>query len=380
MTTLKDCKYLSNECVEIFKGICNNNLSKDDNKLLIYMLCKAHRNEYSQYSEYELLRTLKENNTKLSKDEIIAQYSTYADCKANVSEKCKVMKDVVELKKTFSSLNALYTPPKYDMKCDKIHNYVSDTPPNKTIIWELNNINPELSGMFIENMIAYVLEIYDNCSDISEYINYDLTFDNIKSILKDGLVHSYHINDLKCENNTLLINNKILNHEHFLSPLHYILFMSLLHFTRNTRSFGTHYINMLNILRFINEKVDELHKYIKQLSNLRLFKDLKCMKFKHSFKPKSMLCLKGEMDFVSDDCIIDVKVYKQPAYDEWFYQLYLYNVLMNDGKNRTLQILDMFNNEIVTYKIVNDNINNQCNNNNQHYMYADDNDHVSAYI
>lgn len=362
MTTLKDCKYLSKDYVMSFREICDGTSNNDDDKLLIYMLSKAHRNEYSEYSDYMLLRTLKENNTKLSKDEIITQYSTYVNSKVNVSEKCKEMRDVVELKKTFITLNPSYIPPKYDMKCDKIHNYVSDTPPNKVIVWELNNISPELSGMFIENMIAYVLEIYDNCSDISEYINYGLTFDNIKSIFKDGLIHNYYISGLECKNNIIIIDNKALNHEHFLSPLHYILFISLLHFARNTRSFGTYYINMLNMLRYIDEKVDELYKYMKQLSNLHLFKELKRKNFKHSFKPKSIQYLKGEIDFVSDDCIIDVKVYKQPAHDEWFYQLYLYNTLMNDGKNRTLQILDMFDNELVTYSI------------------KDDDDHVSAYM
>lgn len=339
----------------MFKSSEINFLSKDYcqqfSKPLVYLHYVANSEKFKGASKEYVLRQVPFTD-KTTDESIINEFKEYEKSQINVSQKAKLLPFIKSVQNEYNVINDIETFPNYSVVIEDLSNS-SDTTPDLGLVWEINRISPPLTGMLFENIIAECLKIKEKIYDISTVIC-DST-SNIENKTIEGILERNFIKrELIRRGNGVRINNKHfiyvgdqkLKKDHFISRIHYFVFLSLLHFfKRNVK--GEDVEAALNILDYLKMNQEVFDDYIFDMENSTLIKNLsKDTNIKHG-EVMRISDLSGECDFISDQSIIDIKVYREPCPDMWFSQLYLYQKLFGDHKN--LIIINLYENKVYKF-------------------------------
>ena len=204
----------------------------------------------------------------------------------------------------------------------------SDSMPSKVVVWEINKISPILCGLFFENMISHELGLLNNDESYSEIVQ------NIDSNATEKEI------------------NQIFEHIKYIpKPYNIMLRKALIHCFKKDLN-GPIFEEFLGIKDWISirNNLDKLNEYRDDLSNSTFIKLLRKQdNLQHSVYKKENI--KGEVDFISDSMVLDIKSYKEPDYKSWFYQLTLYDLLFkNEDKKREKVILNVYNNKLYYFE------------------------------
>ena len=94
----------------------------------------------------------------------------------------------------------------------------------------------------------------------------------------------------------------------------------------------------------------DLDGYYKTLSRTELINEMRRASNLRHGEHKRLPDIHGEVDFITDETIYDVKVYSSRSpdnYGKWFAQLYLYRELFGDHR---LCVIDIMGNKLITFK------------------------------
>lgn len=323
-------------------------------KPLVYLHYVTHMNKYPNAS-YQYVLKMEPFNDKTTEELIISKFKEYVQSVLSVSRLCRLLVFIHEFQIEYSNIiGDIETYPSFTYNVYNISNN-SDSLPDNSIVWEINKISPRICGIFFENIISYALEIDDKCYDLSSCItNYssNISKSSIEGILernfiKRSMLHKGRNIKINSKNIIYLGDDKI-TEDDFISLWHYLVFLSLRHFIK--RDFvGEDLEDCLKILDYININVKYLEDYYVNMLDSTFVKNLKKetnVKHGEIFRTKD---LHGEVDFLSDTSIIDIKAYKMDDINCWFAQLYLYEKLIG-GKRKSLKILNVYTNQLFEFK------------------------------
>jgi uncharacterized protein YihD (DUF1040 family) len=326
--------------------------------------------------------------TNQSKDEIIRTLIDSYQQELNVSTKCKYIVFVHEFLDTYysyeSDLEPLNVLPKYSVETAPISN-IHDELPDNVCVWELNHIAPALTGMFYENMLNYIIadsskpnakkqlfkRMNSECNNLESILYGDQHNISTSSILSLLYRHFMNNDSMKYKLLRPIVKNKTifieyhdelskLEHDHFRNRYYYILWISFLHFLKRTCQTGI-IVDVLNAIDYINSNMQILNEYYLSLSRSTLVRKLmtryNTLDIEHGtsfITPR----IRGEVDFITPNSVIDIKCYKTDEIELWAGQLFLYMQLaqgttgINDTERNIIDssIVNLFTNEMHTYK------------------------------
>ena len=362
-------------------------------KELVYIWYVAHSHLVPSAPYQTVLK--KYPLTNQSKTEICNKLiDTYMQ-ELNVSSKCKYLAFVNEFLESYpqyeDKLEQIHILPIYSVETTPISN-VHDELPNNVCIWELNHIAPALTGMFYENMLNYIIRetarenknksVYkelckrmnSECNDVSELLYGNQHNINTNAIM--SLLNRHFLDKNKMQYGcfrAIVKNKKIcieaydetekLKEEHFRNRYVYILWISFLHFLK-IECKSSIVVDVLRSLDYVQENMEIINEYYNGLSKSTLVRKLinrfDVLDIEHgkSFRsPK----IRGEVDFITPNSVIDIKCYKTDEKELWAGQLFLYMSLaqgtknINDNEYNLTEgvIVNLFNNEMYTYKFEN---------------------------
>ena len=348
MFIFNTCKHMRYSERQYIKNEQRHNVSKDHAMLHIL----SYGNKYPNATkEYILLKHPITSDT--THESIIEEYTNYIKSFTSVSELSKRLIDAKEFDADHpNELIDVKIYPDFTFTVSDLSNN-NDTLPDPSIVWEINRISPTFCGVFFENMVTRCLKIKYDCSDLSKLLTSSspssvISNDTIINVLERSFISTRRLihEKLNIHNNKIYIGHQALNKKDFISIWHYIIFVSLMHFIKREFT-GQTLEDALNILEYVNKNisyVDDYYYKLKHSTFIRTLRNEYNIAHNPSFKTKE---LHGELDFLTDDTILDIKVYKRETVDEWFAQLWLYEQLA--GKRKHLRILNLYTNRIHSF-------------------------------
>ena len=212
----------------------------------------------------------------------------------------------------------------YDMcgpNCPKLDNI---------IVWEMNNISPELTGYFFENLLAHVL-------------NKNVEKDTSKILRrKDSLITIEQFNRM--------VKRRWKDTDELFPKVLYEAVISYLEKNDLIEDISD---AISGLLDYIYKNNDELNEYYENLKESSIVGQMKReINLRYSVYIESeKLGIHGEMDFCSNSCITDCKCYKTENFRLWMLQLYLYRTILNDHALR-LRIINFNTNKVHEFTII----------------------------
>ena len=337
---VKEIQYLNRDYCQLFS------------KPLVYLHYIDHSSKYPNAAYQHVLKK-EPFDDETTNESIVDEFCQYEESVINVSQKCRLLTFIKDFQLEYPGiLNGLDVYPDYNVEIVDLSNG-KDEMPDLGIVWEINRIAPAFCGMLFENIIAYCLNTNDNVWDLSETLVENKS--NVSNKMIEGLIERNFINkrlihrDSHVKINSkdvIMIDAEKLSEEHFISLAHYLVFRSLLHFMKRDLT-GQDVENALNVLDYLKNNVELFDDYMEEMRNSTLVKNMKkWTKLQHGIIKRESK-LSGEVDFISDQAIVDVKCYKEEELDDWFGQLWLYEKLF--GKRNNLWIVNAYNNKIYKY-------------------------------
>lgn len=368
----------------------NRDLCAGFEKELVYIWYVAHSRLVPSAPYQTVLK--KYPLTNQSKSEICNKLIESYTLDLNVSSKCKYLAFVNEFLETYpqyeDKLEQIHILPVYSVETAPISN-IHDELPNNVCVWELNHIAPALTGMFYENMLNYIIKesvsdknkykvlckrMNTECNNISEVL-YGNQF-NISSAAIISLLNRHFLDKIKMQYGffrAVIKNKRIcvefnsetqkLTEEHFQNRYAYILWISFLHFLKSECK-SSIVSDVLQALDYIRNNTEVINEYYFGLSKStfvrKLINRFDVLDIEHG-KSFNSSKIRGEVDFITPNSVIDIKCYKTDEKELWAGQLFLYMSLAQDnlnvnGKSYNLTegaIVNLFNNEVHTYKFEN---------------------------
>lgn len=256
------------------------------------------------------------------------------------------------------------------------------------ILWRLNHLSPQLTGFFLENLLAY--HIYGSIETFWKYENASFEINDFESMERGkevkvftkedrdvilhlltsanfymdnaGQVHRFRNyiqegNSNSADHADESNNNSMTHNEvHWPSYLHQLLYASISQF----------------IQKGINDdSYDAINKFIDAFSNPCLIQDIEC--YSQSLRKTKYLnylhrvwdkvspfhsievsgdynghYMLGEMDYKFTDMIVDAKAVKDAKPEKWFAQIYFYRQIGKFNSSR-LHVISFFNNKIYSF-------------------------------
>lgn len=327
--------------------------------------------------------------TNQSTREIINELIDSYKQELNVSSKCKYIVFVREFLETYynyeEDLKELFVLPGYTVESTPISN-IHDELPDNVCIWELNHIAPALTGMFYENMLNYILVHEDingnsrkqlqkqmdkECRDLSTLLygnQHNVSTNSIMSLLQrhflDENIGKYSLMSPEVFDKQICLrdndSHEKLSEQHFRNRYYYILWISFLHFLKVECKTSV-IADVLKAAEYVSANMDVLNRYYRGLSKSTLVRTLmqkhNRLDIEHGTSFSSAT-IRGEVDFITPNSVIDIKCYKTDEIELWAGQLFLYMQLAQgtegvNGTERNLTggaIVNLFSNEIHTYK------------------------------
>ena len=334
-------------------------------KPLVYLHYITNMDKYPNASYQYVLK--KEPFTDEDNSEsIIQKFKDYVKSVVNVSKKCKLLVFIHDFQIEYPNIiDDMEVYPDFEFKSYDISNR-NDSIPDCGVVWEINKISPKICGILFENVISHILEIDDRCYDLTNTLSSPTSNVSTKTLegiiernfIKRNLIHkgkNVKINS----RNFVYIGDEKLCEDDFMSVWHYLVFLSLRHFIKRDLV-GEDLEDCLKILDYINENLKFMDDYYYDMMDSTFMKNLKKetnLKHGEVFRTSE---LHGELDFMSDGSIIDIKSYKNEEIPNWFSQLYLYEKLSSGGnegsqgisggkKRKILKIVNVYSNLIYEF-------------------------------
>lgn len=337
---VKDIQFINRDYCQLFS------------KPLVYLHYISHASKYPKAAYQHVLKKEPFDN-ETTNESIINEFLQYEESVVNVSQKCKLLTFIKDFQLEYPGiLNGLVVYPDYDVEIVNLSNG-NDEMPDLGIVWEINRIAPAFCGMLFENIIAYCSNTSDNVWDLSEMMIENKS--NVSNETIEGLIERNFINKRlihrNCHvkinsKNVITLDDEKLSEEHFISLTHYLVFRSLLHFMKHDLK-GNDVEVALNVLDYLKNNIELFDTYIEEMRNSTFVKNMnKWTKLQHGIIKRDSK-LSGEVDFISDQAIVDIKCYKEEELDNWFGQLWLYGKLF--GKRQNLWIVNVYNNKIYKF-------------------------------
>lgn len=339
--SIKEIQYLNRDFCVLFS------------KPLVYLHYVTFMDKYPN-ANYQYVLKKEPFTAETTEETIITEFKTYVGSIINVSQLCRLLVFIHDFQIEYPGIiDDIETYPNFSVTSYNISNN-NDSFPDNSIVWEINKISPKICGILFENIISYILEIKDKCYDLSNCMTSPSsnipkkTIEGIleRNFIKRNLLHRGQ--QIRINNKDIIyIGDKKIEEDDFISLWHYLIFLSLKHFLK--RDFvGEDLEDCLKILDYVNINVKYIDDYYYDMLDSTFIKNLKRetnLMHGEIFRTKEM---HGEIDFLSDTSIIDIKSYKSDNIDNWFAQLYLYEKLV--GKRKTLKILNVYNNQVFEFK------------------------------
>lgn len=339
--SVKDIQYLNKEYCTLFS------------KPVVYLHYVTNMDKYPNASYQYVLKKepFTENDTVES---IIQRFKEYVNSVINVSKRCKLLVFIHDFQIEYPDIiDDIETYPDYEFNGYDISNR-NDSVPDNSVVWEINKISPKICGILFENIISHVLEIDDKCYDLSNTMSSpksNITTKTLTGIIERNFIKRKLIHkgsNVKINSkNIVYIGDDKLSEDDFISIWHYLVFLSLRHFIKRDLC-GEDLEDCLKILDYINENVKYMDDYYYDMMDSTFIKNLKKetnLKHGEIFRTSE---IHGEVDFISDSSIIDIKSYKNEEIPNWFSQLYLYEKI-SGGKRKNLKILNVYSNTIYEF-------------------------------
>lgn len=256
------------------------------------------------------------------------------------------------------------------------------------ILWRLNHLSPQLTGFFLENLLAY--HIYGSIETFWKYENASFEINDFESMARGkevkvftkedrdviihlltsanfymdnaGQVHLFrnYIQEGNSSSDVLIIdsnnNSMTLDKVHWPSYLHQLLYASI----------------SQSIQKGINDdSYDAINKFIDAFNSPCLIQDIE--RYSQSLRKTKYLnylyrvwdkvspfhsievsgdynghYMLGEMDYKFTNMIVDAKAVKDPTPEKWFAQIYFYRQMGKFNFNK-LQVISFLNNKIYSF-------------------------------
>lgn len=329
--------------------------------------------------------------TNQSRDEICNKLIDAYKSELNVSSKCKYLAFVNEFLESYPQyeerLKEIHIIPVYSVETTPLSNFADDLPDN-VCVWEMNHIAPALTGMFFENMLNHIIKgnsfdvktdnfrvmqkrMDSECNNLSESLygkQFNMSVSAILSLLnrhfldKNKMQYGFFRAVIKNKKFCIDFNKETqkLNETHFQNKFVYILWISFLHFLKNDCKSGV-VSETLQLLDYIKSNIEELTQYYYELERCTFVRKLlnryDILDIEHG-KSFNNAEIRGEVDFITPNSVIDIKCYKTDEKELWAGQLYLYMCLAQGKPNVNFKnynltegyIINLFNNEVHAYK------------------------------
>jgi len=321
-------------------------------KPLVYLYYVIHAYKYPGAAYQHVLKSepFSDNTTDES---IVNDFIEYERSVINASQKARLLTFIKDFQLEYPGIiNDIKVYPDYSVEVVNLSNMTNSTP-DLSIVWEINRIAPAMCGMIFENIISEALDIKWDPSDLSSVL-YDnksnITPKTLSGLIERNFIkHKYLRNDCHItvdEHMVVRCGYENLDANHFTSYWHYIVYMSLTHFMKRDLK-GQDVENALNILDYMKQHYEDIDCYFDCMSNSTLINNMSNLtNLKHGIIMRQK-DLHGEVDFISDEAIIDIKCYKEECLDDWFAQLWLYEQLF--GKRKNLWIVNVYNNKVYKF-------------------------------
>lgn len=333
-------------------------------KPFVYLHYLAKSDKYPEASYQYVLK--REPFDKDSTEEgIIKEFKDNLNRTINASKLCRKLVFVHDFQMEYSGIiDDIETYPNFTCKSYPISNG-SDSMPDCSVVWEINKISPKICGMLFENLISHVVGIDDKCFDLSAVMtsyNSNIpkkTLEGVieRNFLKRGLSYRGKVVRIS-DKNLVYVGDDKLSEEHFVSLWHYLVYLSLRHFIKRDLH-GEDLEDCLKILDYINMNINYMEDYYEDMMNSTLARNLRNETRLEHGKIFRTSRINGEVDFISDNSIVDIKAYKTEDLPNWFAQLYLYDRLANEENKaiecgnevrRNLIIVNVYSNLIYEFE------------------------------
>lgn len=307
-------------------------------KPVVYLHYMTHMDKYPQASyQYVLKREpFTEEDTVES---IIQRFKDYVHSVVNVSKRCKLLVFIHDFQLEYPNIiDDMEVYPDFEVKSYDISNR-NDSMPDCGVVWEINKISPKICGILFENIISHIMEIDDKCYDLSNTLSSHSS--NISTQTLEGIIERNFIKRKLIHKGSkvrisgkkvVYLGDERLCEDDFISLWHYLIYLSLRHFIKRDLV-GEDVEDCLKILDYVNENLNYMDDYYYEMMDSTFIKNLKKeTNLKHGEVFRSSE-LHGELDFMSDSSIVDIKSYKNEEIPCWFAQLYLYERLSGGGSD-----------------------------------------------
>lgn len=302
----------------------------------------------------------------------------------NVSAKCKLISFIkyflIEYPQ-YHELEKFSVMPDFDHNIESISS-TNDPLPDPLVVWELNHIAPALTGMIFENIIAYTWECIDpkSCHTLQDLLlncnEHTVSKETICNLLVRHFIKpealKYGYSNIIVKTNKIFIANDEefikLKEEHFITKYHYIIWLSFMHFLKYDYK-GSAVEEVFQVLDYCNKNLRLLEQWASKFKNSTFSRKL-LSKFDTKEMKHGYVChlanLRGELDILTPNNVIDIKSYKNDDVDSWAAQLFLYTMLLKystnkDSKDKILRskyildnqlhyIINVYSNEVHTFK------------------------------
>lgn len=350
-------------------------LSAFHSKPLVYLHYIVQREKYvkkpgSAYPSLQYILRKHPCDDKVTDEAIIKAFLQMMNSPMSVTQKVKYLVFVKEFQLEYPGyLDDVETYPNYKVTVTNISN-ASGRLPDKSIVWDLNHICPELCGMFFENLVSHANNLLrndeygvtdiGNLSDCLLDLNDNTTMGTIANLLKRRFIDKTL--DLSYDQCILTATTDSSAHElceeDFLSIYHALLFRALKHFWKYNCE-GKWYEAALSMIEYIETNKSDIENYEECLKDSTISRILQREQVTHGehivVNDTSNIFvtgLHGETDFSSKSLIADCKVQKEPTEEKWFVQLYLYRRIMehiHHNKPSKLIIIDLYDNQLYSF-------------------------------
>ena len=322
-------------------------------KEFVYLHCLSYRNKYPD-ADWKYIAEKEPFNEDTTTETVTSEFVKSVNDTVEVSRRCKLLTFVKDWQATYGEhLEGIEVYPNFTVEVVNISN--ATTPlPDLSVVWEINRIAPQMCGMLFENIISHCLGISDDVSDLTESL---CEFsENVTSLVIEGILcrnfisREYLVRGDKIDiGDVIKIGSERLTEKHFVSKWHYLMFVSLKHFMKRGLD-GSAVEDCLNVLDYIKTHIEDMEKYYYQMNATTLLRVMRKEKFEHGLMFRRA-DLHGEIDFISDETILDIKCYRSAAgsgcQGDWFGQLWLYEQLAGERKKKW--IVNVYSNKLYKF-------------------------------
>lgn len=233
---------------------------------------------------------------------------------------------------------------------------------DRVVIYDIHTLLPRLAGAFFETLLAHILHRVTTITPkhtttpLSAYAG---VLQRHKLLRTGTLVCNTYTNALMFD--PLSHNPHVLCVDDFRSLYYALAFKALITITRDIDS--DVYGGFTKLINYIDAHETHINTYYLALQDTNIIRDMRRernLTYEHALPATTTTTpakisddvrnhtdIRGIADFISDDCVTDIKVYKSTELDEWYAQVYMYRSLAPPTTTpRELRVINLYDGKI----------------------------------